>query len=145
MGLIGTFHRRAVGRGKLATDPRWILRGELFAIFCGNRTSNNHRTQPPAPPKVWVPGWGLLMDESAPAVVGLSGPRWCWPSTYLPSFQRVAAALRARAFRWAAVIDAAAFFPPSLPRSARYFLTAAGSRFAIPSSLAGKHPFVQIS
>lgn len=60
-------------------------------------------------------------------------------------FQRVVAALRARADRWAGVIDAAAFLPPLLPSSARYSLIAAGSRFAIPSSLAGKHPFVQMS
>jgi hypothetical protein len=67
----------------------------------------------------------------------------CYFSSFF--FQRVVAALRARAFRWAIVMDAAAFFPPLLPRSARYFLIAAGSRFAIPSSLAGKHPFVQMS
>jgi hypothetical protein len=46
-------------------------------------------------------------------------------------FHRVVAALLARADRWAAVIDAAAIFPPLLPKSARYFLIAAGSRFAI--------------
>ncbi len=56
----------------------------------------------------------------------------CYFSSFF--FQRVVAALRARADRWAAVVDAAAFFPPLLPSSARYFFIAAGSRFAIPSS-----------
>ena len=53
------------------------------------------------------------------------------------------AAFRPRAVRCSGVSDSPDFLPPSRPRSARYFRSAAGMRLAIASSLAGEHPAQQ--
>ena len=46
-------------------------------------------------------------------------------------FHRLAAAFLARSVRCVAVMDAAAVLPPLLPSLARYFRSAAGTRFGI--------------
>jgi hypothetical protein len=86
---------------------------------------------PPAPPSYGCRGGSpnKRIRSRLRRPVGAVSVHACYFSSFF--FQRVAAALRARAFRWACRLDAAAFFPPLLPRSARYFLIAAGSRFAI--------------
>ena len=88
---------------------------------------------PPPPPRAgWQGGLPNRQIQLGPVAAASSETTHAL-ARYFSSFffQRVVAALLARADRWAAVSDAAAFLPPLLPRSARYFLIAAGSRFAM--------------
>jgi hypothetical protein len=102
-------------KARVRTAPRWILRGENFVIFCGNRASNIHWLSPTPSPTRGVPGGVASQANPVP------------PASLLLLFRCVVVvALPARADRWAAVIDT-----PLLPSAAGYVLIAAGSRFAI--------------